>query len=88
MAPGEVTLTGRTVSWSQSSPEFSYNITVCREGTSDCPYNTRCPGCTFTNIDGEVEDGSYNISVCSSSMANRKPCMSEACASTVTGKQN
>ena len=88
MAPGEVTLTGHRVSWPQSSPEFSYKITVCHEGTSDCPYNTECTDCTFTDINEEVEDGSYNISVCSSSVVNGKPCMSGACASTVAGKQH
>ena len=88
MAPGEVTVTGHRVSWSQPSPEFSYKITVCREGTSDCPYNTSCTDCTFTDIDEEVEDGSYSISLCRSILVNGKPCMNEACASTVTGKQN
>ena len=80
MAPSNVMVTGSTITWSASAPGLSHNISVCCEGTSDCPFRMRCTNCNSTSITGITEIGNYSITVCSSSVVNGVPCMSEACA--------
>ena len=81
MAPSNVMVTGSTITWSLSAPGLSHNISVCREGTSDCPFWSNCTDCNSTSITGITASGNYTITVCSSSVVNGVPCMSEACAS-------
>ena len=84
MAPSNVMVTGSTITWSASAPGLSHNISVCREGTSDCPFRSNCTDCNSASITGITENGSYSFTVCSSSVVNGVPCMSEACAPPIT----
>ena len=80
-APRNIISTGCAVVWSPSAPGLSYRISVCRlQSTLNCPIATNCTNCSFASITGITESGSYNITVCSSSVVNGVPCMSEACA--------
>ena len=80
-APHNIISTGCAVVWSPSAPGLSYRISVCRlQSTTNCSIETSCTNCSFTSITGITESGSYNITVCSSSVLNGVACMSEACA--------
>ena len=80
-APRSIITTGCAVAWCPSAPGLSYRISVCRlQGTTNCPIETSCIGCSSTSITGITESGNYSISVCSSSVVNGVPCMSEVCA--------
>ena len=80
MASSNVMVIDSTITWSASAPGLSHSISVCREGTSDCPFRSNCTDCNSTSITGITESGNYSITVCSSSVVNGVPCMSEACA--------
>ena len=84
MAPHNVMTTGRTIAWTPSAPGLHYITSVCLAGTTNCPIETSCIGCSYAGITGIAKSGNYSITVCTSSVVNGVPCMSEACASTIT----
>ena len=89
MAPSNVRMTGSTIAWTPLAPGLSHRTSVCHEGTSNCVIKTSCSDCSSTCITGISESDNYTISVCSSSVVNGVPCMSEACAPPIIeGKQN
>ena len=89
MAPHRVITTGCAVAWSPSAPGLSHRTSVCLVGTTNCPIDTSCTGCSSTGITGITETGNYSFTVCSSSLVNGVPCMSEACAPPIIeGKPN
>ena len=80
-APRSIITTGCAVAWSPSAPGLIYRISVCRlQSTTNCPIETSCTNCSSTSIAEITESGNYNITVCSSSVVNGVPCMSEVCA--------
>ena len=89
MAPHNVMTTHCTVAWTPSVPGLHHKTSVCLAGTTYCPIETSCIGCSSAGITGIAKSGNYSITVCSSSVVNGVPCMSEACASTITeGRPN
>ena len=89
MAPHSVITTGCAVAWSPSAPGLSHWTRVCLVGTTNCPIDTSCTGCSSTGITGITESDNYTITVCSSSVVNGVPCRNVACAPPIIeGKQN
>ena len=84
MAPHNVMTTHCAVAWTPSTPGLQHKTSVCLAGTTNCPIETSCIGCNSAGITGIAKSGNYSIAVCSSSVVNGVPCMSEACASTIT----
>ena len=79
MAPSNVMVTGSTITWSASAPGLIHRTNVCLVGTTNCSIQISCTSCNSTSITGITESGNYSITVCSSSVVNGVPCMSEAC---------
>ena len=84
VAPHNVMTTHCAVAWTPSAPGLHHKTSVCLAGTTNCPIETSCIGCSSAGITGIAKSDNYSITVCSSSVVNGVPCMSEACASTIT----
>ena len=81
------TLTSITVSWTTPAPALSYRIRACLEGTSDCPVQTNCTGCSSYEATGLSPNTSYTITVDSFFSLANGDCFSQGCsANTVTAK--
>ena len=81
VAPNNVTTTHCTVAWTPSAPGLHHKTSVCLAGTTNRLIETSCIGCSSAGTPVCVN---YSITVCSSSVVNGVPCMSEARASTIT----
>ena len=85
MDPSNVMLTVSGATWTPSVPGLTYSVTVCRVGEIGCSNSSTCTGCSSVSIPGIVEDVQYNITVCSSTMANGVTCV-RTCTSFTIGK--